>query len=343
MAETIQYGQVIPIDQIPRSLFDCQLTDPQRDLLSKGESVYLKDMVLQDGSLADGSVQLKKGDDSEVKVLMFLDEHQLPLQLPHKILGHILTEEETRLLRAGSEVGPINYKGDLFKIKIDPKLNRVIIKTEKQIGLISQMGGYTFTDSDKKKLLAGQRTSPRIFRSKDGLYFLAQIELTPARDGIIIHEQKIFDKKEDISSLIEIYNTERELIKPQILETNNWKQDQFELDYQKTQEKAKINDAFIIESYLQNEESRETLTAEPFDGKSSKKGYVLAIKDNIIYKASSSISEDMKEQTVTWTPASIKEVNEIRKSSILMKTSIDKDFKTPSVKIANSNKQSLNL
>lgn len=192
--------QLIPVEACPNELFGVKLTEAQKADYSLGKPVFLENMQFGD-VLKDGKIQLVLDKNGELQNTVDFKESQL--EIPKSVLGKDLSEEEIKRLKNGEEV-KINQSGkDLF-IKIDPELNKIVVRSHEQIKEMPMIGGYNLSDKEHRDLLNGSRLEPKVFKGKDG-YFLANVELSPDKKGVVFTNAKPVAFTE-VDALLETYN-----------------------------------------------------------------------------------------------------------------------------------------
>lgn len=116
------------------------------------------------------------------------------LEIPEKILGKRLSEKDRLELAEGGRIQIRGKRGNIY-VEIDKELNSVIIRSEKELHIPQEIGGYKLTDADKYLLANGYSLDNKLLHSKEG-YFLADISFTTDRYGITFgNVQMVPDQK----------------------------------------------------------------------------------------------------------------------------------------------------
>ncbi|MCW3788362.1 DUF3945 domain-containing protein [Plebeiibacterium sediminum] len=169
-------------NRIPKQIQGVNLSKEDQERLADGETILLKNMVTNNG-IMDGSVELKPNKDG---VLSPSIAYARPSEviIKDKILKYKLSKEEKQHLENGKVLGPLELDKD-FKayLQVDKAQNRVVIKTEKEIGVPKTIGGYALSYGDKNRLANGEKMLPRVFKGKHG-YFMANVNITKDKTGL---------------------------------------------------------------------------------------------------------------------------------------------------------------
>jgi hypothetical protein len=189
------------IGKMPVEVYSVPLSLTQRERLSKGHSLFLENMELPEGRVVDGKISfVEVNKEPHLKMI----EKKPFLEIPKKVAEHTLTEDEHKNLLDGKAVAlPIK---PLIFLQVDKELNRVIVKTEKDLGIPQEIGGYTLTDKDKELFANNQPLPLRVYLNpKTNSYFLATITRTEDGKGIEFTDYKALDKG-SVPKMLEKYN-----------------------------------------------------------------------------------------------------------------------------------------
>jgi len=194
MAARIEIDQPkerIDLEKIAQEVYGVALSPAQRIRLSNpAESLYLENMSIN-GRLVDGKINyfIKDGEPH-----LKLVEKKTTLEIPEQIAGQRLTDEQKNQLLEG-KVTLLQLKtGPLF-LQVDRDINRVVVRSEKEMGVPSQIGGYVLSDSDKEKFANKEQLPPRVFQNpQTGNYFMATIQLTEDGKGMEFSNYKSLDR-----------------------------------------------------------------------------------------------------------------------------------------------------
>lgn len=168
---------------IPLEIQGIELTSAQQIKLANREPILLKGMTDNNGIKKDGHVELifdEQGNTSaEIKYTS-----NTQLVIGDKIMKYRLSKDDKQKLEKGETLGPLeldkNFKAFL---QVDKNQNKVIVRTDNEIGIPNKIGEYKLTDLDKNKLANGLEMLPRIYKGKHG-YFMAQVKLTQEGNGL---------------------------------------------------------------------------------------------------------------------------------------------------------------
>lgn len=222
------------------------LSAKTKEYLSKGEwTDFIEDIHLDDETLRSGKIQLVRLKDGSIDIKYRL--HQEQLVIPSKIGDYSLTDDDKYKLANNQVVGPIKYGGNELYIQVDPDLNSVTVRSDKEINLPNTIGhntklkfdGYVLTDQDKNLLMNGGTLPTKLFCGKDG-YFTANFSLTDDRKGVVFtniksipnHKVKELEEKLNkpqsklVSNVIDSANRSIETFQPvttleNVVHTNN--------------------------------------------------------------------------------------------------------------------------
>ncbi len=193
--------------EIPDQVNRVSLSPIQKDSFSKGELVFLQNMQLPDGRIVDGKIKLVKDENGAINVQLF--EKKEVLEIPEKILAYKLSQKDKEDLLKEKAVAIKVPSGQTLFLQIDKDLNRVMIQTERDLSIISEIGNYKLNESDKIAWANGEKLPTRIFYDeKTGSHFAASIRKTEDGKGIEYHNYKsLKDVQPDkLKDLIKSYN-----------------------------------------------------------------------------------------------------------------------------------------
>lgn len=69
-------------------------------------------------------------------------------------------------------------------LQVDKDLNSVIVRSEKELSIPAQIGGYKLTAADKYLLANGYSLENKLMRSPKGEYIIADVTMTPDKRDI---------------------------------------------------------------------------------------------------------------------------------------------------------------
>lgn len=196
---------LVELESSPSELMGVRLTAQQQLDYCYGREILLENAKSGDGQVKDVKICLYKDENGILQNKVNFKEDKL--EIPHKILGHTLTEEEKQELLKGHEIKISTLKGDLY-LKIDNDLNKVVVKSSQEIKNLPEIGGYKIRDDEMKSLLEGKRLEPKVYKGEEG-YFIANVELTQDKKGINFTGIKSVSEHE-AKDLMQKLNTPRE-------------------------------------------------------------------------------------------------------------------------------------
>lgn len=205
--ESTDLTPLLDLDKAPKKLFDVELTPAQQTDYCLGKEIFLKDMNIG-GQSKDGKVKLFK--DPKGVLQHKMDYRKDNLEIPKSIFDKVLSEDEVKKLHKGEDV-ELNTKNGKYFIKIDKELNSVVVRSEKEISSMPQIGEYKLSSQEQKDLLEGKRMETKVFKGKDG-YFTANVELSKDKKGLVFTNAKLVSSV-DAELLIDRYNKPKEFDK----------------------------------------------------------------------------------------------------------------------------------
>jgi len=194
--------------QIPNELNKAKLSDENRTLLMQGQWTNLiPNLELSNGNVMDGKIRFTKNAKGEIEANYNFKKTKL--EIPEHILDTELSKEQTARLKKNDVVGPLDYNGKQFYIKVDNDLNRVVVLSPNEFAIKSKVGEYKLTDADKNNLANNKPISTRVFKGTNG-YFLAGLERVEENgmQGLAHTNVKPISEKQ-AKELIPQYNVEK--------------------------------------------------------------------------------------------------------------------------------------
>lgn len=170
------------------------IIDHKNKICYTGKELY--EYALQNGYILDGKgTQLEKGvmsglTDIEGRTAKIrLTENGISvfyrkeaLVIPDSIYGKKLTKKQKDDLVNGNVIVLSSKKGDIM-LQVDKDLNSVIVRSEKELSIPAQIGGYKLTAADKYLLANGYSLENKLMRSPKGEYIIADVTMTPDKKG----------------------------------------------------------------------------------------------------------------------------------------------------------------
>lgn len=190
------------IEKMPETIYGVSLTPLQKEKLARGEQLFLENMELSGGRLVDGKVSFLE---SNGELNLNLLEKKPTLEIPKEISGYKLSPTEVEELKAERVVSIKLKQGTLF-LQIDKDLNRVVVKTERDLGIPKEIGGYLLSDRDKNLFANHETLPPRVYLNpENNSYFLASIRRTEDGKGLEFTNYKPLEK-DQAQAMIDKFN-----------------------------------------------------------------------------------------------------------------------------------------
>lgn len=170
------------------------IIDHKNKICYTGKELY--EYAMQNGYILDGKgTQLEKGVMSGLTDIggrtakIRLTENGISvfyrkeaLVIPDSIYGKKLTKKQKDDLVNGNVIVLSSRKGDIM-LQVDKDLNSVIVRSEKELSIPAQIGGYKLTAADKYLLANGYSLENKLMRSPKGEYIIADVTMTPDKKG----------------------------------------------------------------------------------------------------------------------------------------------------------------
>lgn len=170
------------------------IIDHKNKICYTGKELY--EYAMQNGYILDGKgTQLEKGVMSGLTDIggrtakIRLTENGISvfyrkeaLVIPDSIYGKKLTKKQKDDLVNGNVIVLSSKKGDIM-LQVDKDLNSVIVRSEKELSIPAQIGGYKLTAADKYLLANGYSLENKLMRSPKGEYIIADVTMTPDKKG----------------------------------------------------------------------------------------------------------------------------------------------------------------
>ena len=170
------------------------IIDHKNKICYTGKELY--EYALQNGYILDGKgTQLEKGVMSGLTDIggrtakIRLTENGISvfyrkeaLVIPDSIYGKKLTKKQKDDLVNGNVIVLSSKKGDIM-LQVDKDLNSVIVRSEKELSIPAQIGGYKLTAADKYIFANGYSLENKLMRSPKGEYIIADVTMTPDKKG----------------------------------------------------------------------------------------------------------------------------------------------------------------
>jgi len=215
---------LVDLEQVPEHVNTVRLNRIQKEKFALGEMILLENMHLPDGRIVDGKVKLIRDEKGELQVQLF--EKKAVLEIPDQILSHKLSEKDKEDLLAEKTVAIKTLSGQSLFLQVDKDLNRVMIQTERDLSIISEIGNYKLSERDKLAWANGDKLPTRIFYDETtGSHFAASIRKTEDGKGIEYHNYKSLKDidKDQLKDMIKKYNEGPDIITATASVTNSIK------------------------------------------------------------------------------------------------------------------------
>ena len=198
------HNSPIAIDKVPPAIFGTLMTQEQKEMLSQGQQVYLKNIDLGEGRPTEGKISfVKNGTEPSLKLLQRRDS----LEIPKVIMSHVITDTEIFSLN-NQKLIPIQVQNKLAFLELDKDLNLVVVRTPDELNLPKSIGDYILTDKDKA-LLANKESLPnRVYlNSETNTHFLASVKLSSDGTRLQSANDRALEAK-SVSAAVDKYNKE---------------------------------------------------------------------------------------------------------------------------------------
>lgn len=198
---------IYPIDQIPSGIGGHEFSPEEINRLSHGLPTHLISDISLNDEIFDAKVSVKA--DKDGKLFLLFDPYRETLDIPDTILGINLTDEQKESLKTGQEIGPFEYKNEIYYFAQDKDLNLITIRTPEQFGVRDVINGYELSQSDKDQLKKSDILSTRVFKGED-TYFSAQLQTSIQEDGTVKYTFHQYNEISNIRamSLIQEFNVD---------------------------------------------------------------------------------------------------------------------------------------
>jgi hypothetical protein len=172
--------------------FNIESNEDLLNSLSVGDkSTLLKNIVLKNGDVKDGKLQLVEDNKGELHVKFdFVNPEKLII--PEKILDKKLSPEQKEQLEKGEEI-----KLGAYSIKIDKELNKLVIATGNELRVPDEIGGHKLSNQEKEDLAKGKQIGPVVlYDPKTNKYIVSKVKLCNENKGIQFDSFKEVSKQE---------------------------------------------------------------------------------------------------------------------------------------------------
>lgn len=162
----------------------------QNDYLLDGKGTRLEKGVLSGLTNIDGKPAKVRLTENGVSIVY----RKEALVIPDSIFGKKLSQQQKQDLIDGNVIVLSTKKGDVF-LQVDKDLNSVVIRSQKELSIPSQIGGYELTSADKYLLANNYSLDNKLLHTPEG-YIIADISMNPDKKGYAFSNiQKISETK----------------------------------------------------------------------------------------------------------------------------------------------------
>lgn len=162
----------------------------QNDYILDGKGTRLEKGVLSGLTNIDGKPAKVRLTENGVSIVY----RKEALVIPDSIFGKKLSQQQKQDLIDGNVIVLSTKKGDVF-LQVDKDLNSVVIRSQKELSIPSQIGGYELTPADKYLLANNYSLDNKLLHTPEG-YIIADISMNPDKKGYAFSNiQKISETK----------------------------------------------------------------------------------------------------------------------------------------------------
>lgn len=156
--------------------------------LLDGRGTILKEGVLSEMTEIGGKpAKVRLSKDS---ITIF--ERKEVLTIPDKIAGKKLSSQQKQDLLNGDIIVISSRRGDIM-LQVDRDLNSVIVRSQKELSIPQEIGGYQLTTADKYLLANGHSLDNKILKTEEG-YIIANISMNEDKKGYAFSHIQMISK-----------------------------------------------------------------------------------------------------------------------------------------------------
>lgn len=158
-------------------LYNLQNNPTLRSRLEQGLESDLQQIKIKEDEYRTGKLLITKDNTGNPHIVFNFKEQNL--NIPNKILDKELTEEDKKALLNGKTIlHPKSNTGPWVGIQIDKELNKVVLKSEKQLGIIKEINGYKLSLDEQKELFDTKTLGTKVFYDKKrDIHYSASIQI----------------------------------------------------------------------------------------------------------------------------------------------------------------------
>lgn len=184
---------------------DMSFSELDIHLLSHGKETSLLKNIDYNGEVFDGRLFLQE--DQYGKLILHIEKKKEMFQMPEKVNGITLSEQQKAELSQGKVLGPYGEDGSSFYVLFDQGLNKVTYRSEFKMGIPFHFAGYTFSSYERNDLANGKSVGPKVFKV-NGEYILGTYKVENL-DGFSSQEITVLKSKLnslEVNELLQKYN-----------------------------------------------------------------------------------------------------------------------------------------
>lgn len=179
-----KYDKPFDFDEVPKELHNVELTEGQLERLAHGlETGLIEGIVLEDDSVVNAKISLSRNDESGLVEINYNIQEET-LEIPEVILGVNLSKEQKQLLKDGELISGFKVNGEGLHIGVDPELRKVVVKSDRDLGIPNKLLDCELSEFDKITLVNGRKTTTKLFKTSNGDHFTARIGITRDSKGV---------------------------------------------------------------------------------------------------------------------------------------------------------------
>jgi len=211
-------------EEVPKEILGVQIPIEDIDRLRMGEHSSLLENVITDDkyTVKDAKIKLTRNKEGKCEVNFIFKENNLTI--PDEILGNKLTDIQKKELKENKTVGPLKINNLELYLRVDPELNRVIVSTDKELSIPSEIGKYKLSEPEKNDLANNRQLNMKVLEGEHG-FFLAKVSITLDKKGLVFSDVKEITQSEAMRLKTEL-NTDNRTIEKGVTSTEQQEQQQ---------------------------------------------------------------------------------------------------------------------
>ncbi len=257
----------IPEAEIPERVLGVTLTPTQIKRAAQGEQILLENMHVQD-RLVDGKISFKM-ENGKLKTETYFKKEKL--EIPPSIRLRLPNGKEEEYKFEKQQLEDLHNEKTIrielsdktrFFVRVDRELNRITVKSENELKIPREIGGYTLTEKDQIALADNKEIPLRVYHSQQtNTYFTARVKMTDDKKGyeFIDFKQIPLDQVQEFKARL---NHGREL--ETVIDVTTKFEQKDKTEVQKKVEKDDKMNLFVEFTRERNFEGLEELTKKGF-------------------------------------------------------------------------------